>query len=95
MDAMVYLSLDQQVGLGDYWVEDLDHLHHRVCLKPLVTSGLPLYLMIPYCQDHVQLRTLIRLLQSHHSTVAQLWTSVHYSGPGHAHYPSAKCDPLH
>jgi len=28
---------------------------------------------------------LIRLLRSHRSTVAQLWTSVHYSGPGCAH----------
>jgi len=39
----------------------------------------------PICQDHVQLRTLIRLLWSHRSTVAQLRTSVHYSGPGRAH----------
>jgi len=37
------------------------------------------------CQDHVQLRTLIRLLRSHRSTVAQLRTSAHYSGPGRAH----------
>jgi len=37
------------------------------------------------CQDHVQLRTLIRLLRSHCSTVAQLQTSAHYSGPGRAH----------
>jgi len=38
-----------------------------------------------YCQDHVQLWTLIRLLRSHRSTVAQLRTSAHYSGPGRAH----------
>ena len=28
---------------------------------------------------------LIQLLRSHRSTVAQLWTSAHYSGPGRAH----------
>jgi len=37
------------------------------------------------CQDHVQLWTLIRLLWSHRSTVAQLRTSAHYSGPGRTH----------
>jgi len=37
------------------------------------------------CQVHVQLQTLIWLLRSHCSTVAQLRTSAHYSGPGHAH----------
>jgi len=38
-----------------------------------------------YCQDRVQLRTLIQLLWLHRSTVAQLQTSVHYSSPGRAH----------
>ena len=37
------------------------------------------------CQVHVQLRTLIWLLRSHRSTVAQLRTSAHYSGPRRAH----------
>jgi len=38
-----------------------------------------------YCQDHVQLWTLIRLLWSHCSTVAQLRSSAHHSSPGCAH----------
>ena len=37
------------------------------------------------CQDHIQLWTVIWLLWLHRSTVAQLQTSVHHSGPGCAH----------
>jgi len=39
----------------------------------------------PCCQDHVQLRTIIRLLRSHRSSTAQLQTSAHHSSPGCAH----------
>ena len=38
-----------------------------------------------FCQDHVQLWTLIWLLRTHRSTVTQLWSSAHHSGPGRAH----------
>ena len=38
-----------------------------------------------YCQDHVQLWTVIRLLRLHRSTTAQLRTSMHHSGPRCAH----------
>jgi len=37
-----------------------------------------------YCQDHVQLQTLIQFLWLHRSSTAQL-TSVHHSYPGRAH----------
>jgi len=37
------------------------------------------------CQDHVQLWTLIQLLQSHHSSAAQLWSPTHHSSLGRAH----------
>ena len=47
--------------------------------------GNDICLIHDYCQDHVQLRTLIRLLQTHRSTVTQLRSSAHHSGPRHAH----------
>ena len=41
--------------------------------------------MVTMCQDHVQLRSLIRLLWSHHSTVAQLQSSAHNSSTRRTH----------
>ena len=67
--------------LSGYYMGKINH-HMLTLLSTLQHDTLMCYLLV---LRPCPTPGLIRLLRSHRSTVAQLRTSAHYSGPGHAH----------